>query len=103
MKVRPLHDKILVKRVEELDRTKGGIYIPDSAKEKPAEGEVIAVGSGRIDKQGKVRPLDVKVGDRILFQKYGGTEVKIGGDEYLIMDEDSVMAIIEKEGKKKKR
>ena len=102
MKVRPLHDKILVKRVEEVDRTKGGIYIPDSAKEKPAEGEVIAVGSGRIDKQGKVRPLDVKVGDSILFQKYGGTEVKIGGEEYLIMDEDSVMAIIEKEGKKKR-
>jgi len=98
MKVKPLHDKILVKRVEELGRTKGGIYIPDSAKEKPAEGEVIAVGSGRIDKQGKLQPLDVKVGDKVLFQKYGGAEVKISGEEYLIMDEDSVMAIIE--GKK---
>jgi chaperonin GroES len=102
MKVKPLHDKILVQRIEEEERTKGGIYIPDSAKEKPVEGEVKAVGSGRIDKSGKVRPLDVKVGDRVLFAKYGGTEVKIGGEEYLILDEDSVLAIIERDKAKKK-
>ena len=102
MKVKPLHDKILVKRLEEVEKTKGGIFIPDSAKEKPAEGEVVAVGTGRIDKDGKVRPLDVKVGDRVLFAKYGGTEVKVNNEEYLIMDEDSVLAIIEREGSKKK-
>lgn len=103
MKIKPLHDNILVKRVEEAEKTKGGIYIPDTAKEKPAEGEVVAVGSGRIGKDGKLIPLTVKEGDRILFQKYGGTEVKIEGEEYLIMDEDSVMAIIERDSSKKKK
>ncbi len=103
MKVRPLHDKILVERIEEQDRTKGGIYIPDSAKEKPAEGLVKAVGSGRIGKDGKVTKLDVKAGDHILFSKYAGTEVKIGGDELIIMDEDSVLAVIEKTKSKKKK
>ena len=102
MKVKPLHDNILVKRVEEQEKTKGGIYIPDSAKEKQAEGLVKAVGSGRIGKDGKVKPLAVKVGDRILFQKYAGTDVKVGGEEFIIMDEDSVMAIIEGGSKKKK-
>lgn len=103
MKIKPLHDNILVKRVEEAEKTKGGIYIPDTAKEKPAEGEVVAVGSGRVGKDGKLIPLAVKEGDRILFQKYAGTEVKIEGEEYLIMDEDSVMAIIERDSSKKKK
>lgn len=103
MKIKPLHDNILVKRVEEAEKTKGGIYIPDTAKEKPAEGEVVAVGSGRIGKDGKLIPLAVKEGDRVLFQKYAGTEVKIEGEEYLIMDEDSVMAIIERDSSKKKK
>lgn len=104
MNVRPLHDKILIKRLEGLERTKGGIYIPDSAKEKPAEGEVVAVGSGRLDKNGKLHPLAVKKGDRVLFQKYGGTEIKVGGEDYLIMEEDSVMAIfVEDESASKKK
>jgi len=95
MKLRPLHDRILVERVEEAEKTKGGIIIPDSAKEKPAEGKVIAVGKGRIGDDGKPVKLDVKKGDRILFGKYGGTEVKIGGEEYLIMREDDVLGVIE--------
>jgi len=95
MKLRPLHDRILVKRVEEAEKTKGGIIIPDSAKEKPAEGKVIAVGKGRVGDDGKLIPLDIKKGDRILFGKYGGTEVKIDGDEYLIMREDDVLGVIE--------
>jgi len=95
MKLRPLHDRILVERVEEAEKTKGGIIIPDSAKEKPAEGKVIAVGKGRIGDDGKPVNLDVKKGDRILFGKYGGTEVKIGGEEYLIMREDDVLGVIE--------
>jgi chaperonin GroES len=103
MKIKPLHDNILVKRLEEKDRTKGGIYIPDSAKEKPAEGEVVAVGSGRVNDKGKVTPLDVKAGDRILFGKYGGTEVKVGGEEYLIMREEDVLAILEESAKSKKK
>ena len=94
MKLRPLHDRILVKRMEEETKTKGGIIIPDSAKEKPAEGEIIACGNGKLDKDGKVIPLEVKVGDRILFGKYGGTEVKIDGEEYLIMREDDVLGVI---------
>lgn len=94
MKLRPLHDRILVKRTEEETKTKGGIIIPDSAKEKPAEGEIIACGNGKLDKDGKVIPLEVKVGDRILFGKYGGTEVKIDGEEYLIMREDDVLGVI---------
>ena len=102
MKIKPLHDNILVQRLEEENKTKGGIYIPDSAKEKPAEGKVVSVGSGRVDDKGKVNPLDVKKGDRILFQKYAGTEVKVGGEDYLIMREDDVLAIIEAGAKKKK-
>ena len=95
MKFRPLHDRILVKRVEEETTTKGGIIIPDTAKEKPAEGEVVAVGSGKIDEAGKRIALEIKKGDRILFGKYSGTEVKIEGEEYLIMREDDVLGIIE--------
>ncbi len=95
MKLRPLHDRILVERVEEAEKTKGGIIIPDSAKEKPAEGKVIAVGKGRIGDDGKVVKLDIKKGDRILFGKYGGTEVKIDGEEYLIMREEDVLGVIE--------
>ena len=96
MKLRPLHDRILVKRVEEETTTKGGIIIPDSAKEKPAEGKVISVGNGKLDENGKRIPLDIKKGDRILFSKYGGTEVKVDGEEYLIMREDDVLGVIDK-------
>ncbi|MBW1895191.1 MAG: co-chaperone GroES [Deltaproteobacteria bacterium] len=96
MKIRPLHDRILVQRVEEEKTTKGGIIIPDTAKEKPIEGKVIAAGSGRVGDDGKKIPLEVKKGDRILFGKYGGTEIKIEGEEYLIMREDDVLGIIEK-------
>jgi chaperonin GroES len=95
MKLKPLHDRILVERVEEAEKTKGGIIIPDSAKEKPAEGKVIAVGDGKRGDDGKLIPLQVKKGDRILFGKYSGTEVKIDGDEYLIMREDDVLGIIQ--------
>ncbi|MBU2622610.1 MAG: co-chaperone GroES [Proteobacteria bacterium] len=95
MKLRPLHDRILVKRVDEVTTTKGGIIIPDTAKEKPAEGKVIAVGNGKVGEDGKKIPLDIKKGDRILFGKYSGSEVKIEGDEYLIMREDDVLGIIE--------
>ena len=95
MKLRPLQDRILVKRVEEENTTKGGIIIPDTAKEKPAEGEVMAVGIGRIGEDGKRIALEIKKGDKILFSKYGGTEVKIEGEEYLIMREDDVLGIIE--------
>ncbi len=94
--VRPLHDRLIVKRLEEEERTKGGIIIPDSAKEKPVEGKVIAVGEGRIKKDGTKIPMEVKKGDRILFAKYAGTEVKLDGEEYLMMKEDDVLAIIEK-------
>jgi len=93
-KLTPLHDRILVSRVEEQETVRGGIIIPDSAKEKPQEGEVIAVGKGKINEDGKVFPLDVKAGDRILFGKYAGTEVKIDGEEFLIMKEDEVLGII---------
>ena len=96
MKLRPLHDRILVKRVEEETTTKGGIIIPDSAKEKPAEGKVISVGNGKVGEDGKKIPLDIKKGDRILFSKYGGTEVKVDGEEYLIMREDDVLGVIDK-------
>jgi chaperonin GroES len=95
MKVRPLHDRILIKRIEEKETVKGGIIIPDSAKEKPQEGEVIAVGNGRKTEEGKVVPLDVKAGDRILFGKYSGTEIKIDDQEYLIVKEDEVLGVIE--------
>ncbi len=95
MKIRPLQDRVIVKRLEEEEKTKGGIIIPDSAKEKPQEGKVIAVGKGKVTEDGKVIPLDVKVGDRILFGKYSGTEVKIEGEEHLIMREDDILGIIE--------
>ncbi|MBW2645506.1 MAG: co-chaperone GroES [Deltaproteobacteria bacterium] len=96
MKIRPLQDRILVKRLEEEDITKGGIIIPDSAKEKPAEGVVVAVGKGKVLENGTKLPLEVKKGDRILFSKYGGTEVKIEGVEHLIMREDDILGVIEK-------
>jgi chaperonin GroES len=95
MKVRPLHDRVIVQRAEEEEKTKGGIIIPDTAKEKPIEGKVIAVGAGRIKKDGTKLPLEVKKGDRVLYAKYGGTEVKIGGEEFLIMKEDDILAVIE--------
>ncbi|MDY6832347.1 MAG: co-chaperone GroES [Thermodesulfobacteriota bacterium] len=95
MKFRPLHDRILVKRVEEETKTKGGIIIPDTAKEKPIEGKVMAVGNGRLGEDGKLIPLEVKKGDRVLFGKYGGTEVKMDGEEYLIMREDDILGILE--------
>ena len=95
-KIRPLHDRIVVKRVQEEERTAGGLYIPDTAKEKPVEGEVVAVGNGKLGEDGKLRPLDVKAGDRILFGKYSGTEIKIGGEEQLIMREEDVLGIIVK-------
>ena len=95
MKIRPLHDRILVKRQEEKEMKKGGIIIPDSAKEKPQEGKVIAVGNGKVTDEGKKIPLDVKAGDRILFSKYAGTEIKIDGDEHLIMREDDILGVIE--------
>ena len=95
-KVRPLHDRLLVKRIEEKETVKGGIIIPDTAKEKPQEGEVIAVGNGKILDNGTKVPLDVKVGDKILFGKYSGTDIKIDNEEYLILREDEVLAIIGK-------
>jgi len=95
MKIRPLHDRILVKRLEEQEVKKGGIIIPDTAKEKPQEGKVIAAGNGKVGDDGKKIPLDVKAGDRILFGKYSGSEVKIEDDEYLILREEDVLAILE--------
>jgi chaperonin GroES len=93
-KFTPLHDRILVRRVEEAETTRGGIIIPDSAKDKPQEGEVISAGKGKINEDGKVRPLDVKEGDRILFGKYSGTEIKLDGEDYIIMREEEVLGII---------
>jgi len=95
MKVRPLHDRIIVKRLEEEEKTKGGIIIPETAKEKPIEGRVIAVGDGKIKEDGTKIPMEVKKGDRVLFVKYAGTEIKIDGEEHLMMKEDDVLAIIE--------
>ena len=95
MKVRPLHDRLIIKALEEEEKTKGGIIIPDTAKEKPVEGKVIAVGAGRINKDGKKMPLEIKKGDRVLYAKYGGTEIKMDGEEYLMMKEDDILAIIE--------
>jgi len=94
MAIRPLHDRLIVKRLAEEEKTKGGIIIPDTAKEKPLEANVIAVGNGRILEDGKVRPMDVKAGDKILFGKYAGTEIKIDGEEHLILREDDVLAVI---------
>ncbi len=94
MKIRPLQDRILVKRIEEEETTKGGIIIPDSAKEKPQEGKVVSVGKGKVGEDGKVQPLDVKKGDKVLFSKYAGTEVNIEGGEHLIIREDDVLGVI---------
>lgn len=96
MKVRPLHDRVIIERIEESKQKIGGIIIPDTAKEKPQQGKVIAVGKGRIEKDGKVTPLDVKAGDTILFGKYAGQEIKIDGNEFLIMREEEVLGVIEK-------
>jgi len=101
MKFRPLHDRVLVRRVEEDTKTAGGIIIPDSAQEKPSEGEIVAAGTGTKSEEGKVTPLDVKAGDRVLFGKWSGTEVKVNGEELLIMKESDILGIIEG-GKKKK-
>ena len=95
MSFRPLSDRILVERVEESEKTKGGIIIPDTAKEKPAEGKVVASGNGRMGEDGKLLPMDVKVGDRVLFSKYGGTEVKVDGIDYLIMRQDDVLGVVD--------
>ena len=94
-KIRPLQDRLIVKRVQEEEKTKGGIIIPDTAKEKPIEGKVIAAGNGKVLEDGKVRPLDVKAGDRILFSKYAGTEIKIDGEEHLILREDDILGVLE--------
>ena len=96
MKIRPLHDRVIVRRLEEERKSPGGIVIPDTAKEKPIQGEVIAVGNGKILEDGKVRPLDVKVGDKVLFGKYSGTEVKVGAEELLVMREEDIMGVVEK-------
>ncbi len=101
MTVRPLHDRIIVQRIDEGEQKVGGIIIPDSAKEKPQQGTVIAVGNGKTNDNGKRIPLDVKAGDRILFGKYSGQEIKLDGQEYLIMKEDDVLAVIEDKAKKK--
>ncbi|MGD8388646.1 MAG: co-chaperone GroES [Desulfobacteraceae bacterium] len=95
MKIKPLHDRVIVKRIEEEETTKGGIIIPDTAKEKPIEGKVLAVGSGKVLDNGKKQPLEVKEGDRVLFGKYAGTDIKIDGEEHLIMREDDIIAIVE--------
>jgi chaperonin GroES len=95
MQVRPLHDRVLVKRFVEEEKSKGGIIIPDTAKEKPIQGEIIAVGTGRVTDDGKVRPLEVKKGDKVLFGKYSGTEIKIEGEEFLMMREEDILGIIQ--------
>ena len=95
MKIRPLHDRIIVKRLDEETKTAGGLFIPDTAKEKPIQGKVLAVGAGKRDKDGKLVALDVKAGDKVLFSKYSGTEVKIDGEEHLIMREDDLLAVID--------
>ena len=100
MQFRPLHDRVVVRRLEQEEKSKGGIIIPDTAKEKPQEGEVIAVGPGARDEQGKIHALDVKKGDKILFGKWSGTEVKIDGVEYLVMKESDIMSVIETRGGK---
>jgi chaperonin GroES len=95
MKIRPLHDRVIVKRIEEEETTKGGIIIPDTAKEKPSEGKIVAVGKGKVLDNGEVQALEVKKGDKVLFGKYAGTEIKIEGEEHLIMREDDIIAIVE--------
>ena len=95
MDIRPLHDRVVVKRIEETENMRNGLYIPDSAKEKPQEGEVVAIGKGKRADDGKLLPLDVQVGDRILFGKYSGSDIKIDGNEYLIMREDEILGVLE--------
>ena len=95
MKIRPLQDRVIVKRIEEEEKSKGGIIIPDTAKEKPLEGKVVAVGKGKVNDDGKITPLDIKVNDRILFGKYSGTEINVDGEEHLIMREDDILGVIE--------
>ncbi len=96
MTIRPLHDRILAKRLQEQEKTAGGLFIPDTAKEKPLEAEVVAVGSGKVTDDGKVRPLEVKKGDKVLIGKYSGSEVKLDGEEHIILREDDILAVIEK-------
>ncbi|MCH7911715.1 MAG: co-chaperone GroES [Deltaproteobacteria bacterium] len=96
MKIRPLQDRVIVKRIEEEEKTKGGIIIPDTAKEKPQEGRVVAVGKGKVNDDGKITPLDVKVNDRVLFGKYSGSEINIDDEEHLIMREEDILGIVEK-------
>jgi chaperonin GroES len=103
MKFRPLHDRVVVRRIESEEKSAGGIIIPDTAKEKPQEGEIIAVGPGARDEQGKVQPLDVKAGDRVLFGKWSGTEVKLDGEELMIMKESDIMGVIEGKPSKAKK
>jgi chaperonin GroES len=95
VKIRPLHDRVLVRRLEENEKTSGGIYIPDTAKEKPSRGSVIAIGKGKILENGDIRPLDVQVGDTVLFGKYAGTEVRVADQDYLVMREDDIMGVIQ--------
>ena len=102
MKIRPLHDRVVVKRIEQSEQKQGSLYIPDSAKEKPQEGEVVAVGKGKRSDDGKVHPMDVQPGDRILFGKYSGSDIKMDGEEYLIMREDEILGVLEGAGKKAK-
>jgi len=96
VKIRPLQDRVIVKRIEEEEKSKGGIIIPDTAKEKPQEGKVVAVGKGKLNEDGKITPLDVKVNDRVLFGKYAGTEINMDGEEHLIMREEDILGVIEK-------
>ena len=103
MQFRPLHDRVAVRRIEAEERSKGGIIIPDTAKEKPQEGEIIAVGPGARDENGQIQPLDVKVGDRILFGKWSGTEVRLDGEELLIMKESDIMGVIEQSGSQSRK
>ncbi|MDY0132122.1 MAG: co-chaperone GroES [Desulforegulaceae bacterium] len=95
MNIKPLQDRVVVKRTEEPTKTKGGIIIPDTAKEKPSEGEVVAVGNGRVTNEGKIIPMELKVGDKVLFSKYGGHELKLDGEEYIIMGQDDIYAVVE--------
>ncbi|KPV41291.1 molecular chaperone GroES [Thiohalorhabdus denitrificans] len=95
MKIRPLHDRVVVKRVEEEEKTEGGLYIPDTAKEKPIQGDVVAVGDGKILDNGEKRPMAVKEGDRVIFAKYAGTEVSVGSEDVLVMREDDIMGVVE--------
>ncbi|MFH1467751.1 MAG: co-chaperone GroES [Pseudomonadota bacterium] len=96
MKIRPLNNRVLIKRIEELSRTPGGLFLPDSAKEKPIEGEVLAVGEGKTGDDGKLIPMSVMVGDRVVYSKYSGTEIKVDGEEYLLMREDDILGIVER-------